>query len=947
MSPKSPWNYSNIHLSFEQAHKAYKTLQRYAGEVETAPKAPFEAQVQEWLGKAEPAPRDDQEELYKGAVEKTIARILNPQTEADKAIPLESNLRAAKIFLGFVKDDKFVDDALQRVTKAAQTQNSGMRSADLLQDPVNMTDPKWNDPVFRKVPAFHAQLAFDMAQGYMPRPSQIHRLPWHVVEPAFNKTLETVHTAADVWPDAEPGERSTPKSARFDELGNFLTHPGAPKETTYKAAEAFPAVETRQLQPILNAAQKLPDEDKQAIGDIILKQVGSDRGRRLEYQTELSDHDRTKAGQFLSPGNIKDYLENVERTGQPMGDYRTMLQALKAPHAPPELTHKLMDDYLKLPGNPANRDVAKQLVVSSNPHIKPEQLVQGLKHSFTPGANANGYGITPDYWLDHPSLPAEGEQEAIKYVHGKLQEEYPPSPVLDSIIQALPDFNSLSPQQAQELHDELHGHPNLSMDRHQSEAVTKTLAQINHPHSHEVKLGTSKLRQLRDLIQASGKSSLPPKSLPPGDWSKFRDKSGNISADMIQAHIDTLPGTKAALEQGDPWGGAQRHTQDESNVLLYNLSGQQVQALKDAGAWRSFQNLKFKHSTDAHPHTEDPNAHTVGWVRYTGDLRNQVQGVPRRPSSTSPMRLSDFFAWASSSPAADPKFVDEFQTDLGQHLKDADMPPHHLEAIKQIVFGGKHPGEFLHEAFKEFARTQGHTGPYMTHDTSSKAKISLGRPDEAPPVHMIETYHNTPKKLGMQPAKWAEQGLEPHVKYPHLKEADSWKDDVRKTEEAFMKMAYPNKSWGNGVAAEYTNHQRGYKPEWHKGVTEIAPGIHLHEYVTDHTPNLHTFHITTDSATPIHAQYRPIAAYISAWDDKEHGGLKVDTSVTHPSQQRKGLMGLAYRHLANKHGRLSSGSEQTPEASQLWANMAQDPKFTVTAPTPGANPEPFVMVPRK
>lgn len=66
---------------------------------------------------------------------------------------------------------------------------------------------------------------------------------------------------------------------------------------------------------------------------------------------------------------------------------------------------------------------------------------------------------------------------------------------------------------------------------------------------------SNKLRIARDIIEASGNPSLPPNNLPAGDYKQFLDKSGKVSAQAIQKHIDSLPRTAYHYSHGE-WTGA-------------------------------------------------------------------------------------------------------------------------------------------------------------------------------------------------------------------------------------------------------------------------------------------------------------------------------------------------------------------------------------------------------
>jgi GNAT superfamily N-acetyltransferase len=166
--------------------------------------------------------------------------------------------------------------------------------------------------------------------------------------------------------------------------------------------------------------------------------------------------------------------------------------------------------------------------------------------------------------------------------------------------------------------------------------------------------------------------------------------------------------------------------------------------------------------------------------------------------------------------------------------------------------------------------------------------------------------------------------------YPYAGEI--WDESELGKSEALIKAPYDSDSWTPAAQRDYTENQRGYRPEWHKGVEQIGQDQYLHEYVSPNAPNHHTFHVTT-TPQPLHENYRPIAGYFGAWD-VDGGGLNIDTTVVHPDHQRQGLATKVYKHLARKYGTLHSGGEQTPEAKSVWDSLAADPELDVKLGAP-------------
>jgi 8-oxo-dGTP pyrophosphatase MutT (NUDIX family) len=230
------------------------------------------------------------------------------------------------------------------------------------------------------------------------------------------------------------------------------------------------------------------------------------------------------------------------------------------------------------------------------------------------------------------------------------------------------------------------------------------------------KMGVAKLRKVRDLILSHpGRTHMRPKDLPPGDWSAGRGPDGDVHADKLQAAIDAAESAPYNVSHAT-WDGLQRHSGATSKVFQLNLTDDHVQRMKAAGVYGTFRNVQEASVQSGHPVSR---THGVGWVRYTGTPKSGL-------------------------------FIDEVQSDLGQSLvkqaaaqaREAGQdeaeataraakkyPDDHLDLIKKIVFGGRHPSEVLHEAFLQHLRDRGHHDAKVAiHTVESKAPISLGRP---------------------------------------------------------------------------------------------------------------------------------------------------------------------------------------------------------------------------
>jgi ADP-ribose pyrophosphatase YjhB (NUDIX family) len=346
------------------------------------------------------------------------------------------------------------------------------------------------------------------------------------------------------------------------------------------------------------------------------------------------------------------------------------------------------------------------------------------------------------------------------------------------------------------------------------------------------KLGTGKLRKVRDLILASGRPSMHPRELPPGDWSAGRGPDGNIHADRLQTAIDAASPLEYNVSH-DTWSGGQRHSNANSKVFQVNVTDDQIKRMKESGVYGTFRKMQQASGYSGHPVS---TTHGIGWVRYTGSPKSGF-------------------------------FVDEVQSDFGQSFvrqaaaqakergederamvaqAQKEYPEEHFQAISKILFGGKHPNEVLHETFQQHLRDRGHhNAKVAVHTVESKAPISLGRtlprkckhcewneqehrdglptlghnfvatypsgpmfgpclkegcgkgqadhqthksshefePGEVDrtkaPGHFNVTYHDVPKKMGMEPSTYGKLRTEANKE---MKGRPTWSGTVRKSE---------------------------------------------------------------------------------------------------------------------------------------------------------------------
>lgn len=156
-------------------------------------------------------------------------------------------------------------------------------------------------------------------------------------------------------------------------------------------------------------------------------------------------------------------------------------------------------------------------------------------------------------------------------------------------------------------------------------------------------------------------------------------------------------------------------------------------------------------------------------------------------------------------------FTDEIQSDFGQALGrsaeafarykmgrhagdqrikefaeeyEKNAPADKREKIANILFGGRHSNEVLHEAFLQHLRDKGKAGsPVSMWQLDPKARISLsGYPETAAPVHFRENYEKLPKAMGYTPSQYSKQN-QPTQKNPDHQGKPTWQQTLRKIEE--------------------------------------------------------------------------------------------------------------------------------------------------------------------
>ena len=212
----------------------------------------------------------------------------------------------------------------------------------------------------------------------------------------------------------------------------------------------------------------------------------------------------------------------------------------------------------------------------------------------------------------------------------------------------------------------------------------------------EVKLGTNKLRQLRDNIEARG-GTLSRKDLPqqlPPELKPLLGPRGDLSAHSIQEFLDKKPGLKFETTEAE-WQGGQRHNGSPSKVMQLNVTPGQRQAMQAAGVDKTFDSMMDASRQSNHPVKKN----TVGWVRYTH--APDIDELNREAANAFPMEYAPNRKFIQESRAnyvkhkmKDPSiFMDEVQSDFGQSFGKRAQAEARQQALEEIP-GQPHP-EYL------------------------------------------------------------------------------------------------------------------------------------------------------------------------------------------------------------------------------------------------------------
>ncbi len=415
----------------------------------------------------------------------------------------------------------------------------------------------------------------------------------------------------------------------------------------------------------------------------------------------------------------------------------------------------------------------------------------------------------------------------------------------------------------------------------------------------QVKRGSGTLRALRDFLEGkyrdTGVSSVNPRDLPKDrtwnsvyqtlvtrnkdgsttesktiDWNPLRGKNGNVSAETVQAYIDRMkPIGVNVTETG--WSGPQRHNQKNSKVVVFGMTNDHIDRLKNAGLWEDFKRV----SADL-PRGHPQHPFALGWVRYT--LPNSFD---------------------------EHVFIDEVQNDIAKYLNgNSNISDGNKKKIMDILYDGSHPSDLLHESFQEYVRGKGwHNRPFAIHSPESKRPISLSDQTGPVPVHYKKTYEEIVKqRFHVEPAKYGER---PDETNKTIQGKPIWTGTIRKMEEQELeKMALAD--------------VQGTPKKDHYDYSHLLP---------DHLKNAYTIRVVYHPSTPEYDDKPRIVAqaitkgrelagsvsgFISGGKIETHQGIK-------PKHQKQGLgtalLESVLAHAHNAHGVRGVGAAEHTEGA--------------------------------
>ena len=299
----------------------------------------------------------------------------------------------------------------------------------------------------------------------------------------------------------------------------------------------------------------------------------------------------------------------------------------------------------------------------------------------------------------------------------------------------------------------------------------------------KVKLGSQKLRIMRDMILDSGKEEVPMSELPQGNWDKFRvitgdpkiDKQKLVSAKKIQETIDAIPEQTFHYHLRTwKYHELQRHRTDvPSDVFQLQLGDEHIKKIKERGLWSEWTRMR---DADLNNHTIHPPFESgpaiaksaLGWMRLTGNAKK-----------TGTLH------------------ADEVQCDYrvqggggGEEDEDGEQRDRGSEEVKRVVlralFGDQDPHEVIMDAHAQYLRDAGlsHVVVHFPnlefrgglHPMEGFRATGAVEPGSLPPMEALRIKS---EKVGRMAHAHAKERLELAQQIAQLEEASNLADNPR------------------------------------------------------------------------------------------------------------------------------------------------------------------------
>jgi hypothetical protein len=243
------------------------------------------------------------------------------------------------------------------------------------------------------------------------------------------------------------------------------------------------------------------------------------------------------------------------------------------------------------------------------------------------------------------------------------------------------------------------------------------------------------------------------------------DAKGQLSHAAIDKAVEALPKSKLNILHG-LWEGAQRHSHEPSKVMKFLATPEHMAQMQAAGVDHVFQRLN-QWSSGGHP---THPGRGIGWLRYTeGENGHHIDEIQTDFGPNLIAQLKQMEAGGGDREASM----------LASRARENGITSKAVKTINDILYGEHKPDRVFHEAFLQHLRDTGHVGKRIhIWDSKSKADMNL-EPGKGIPGHYLNTYGDTPKKLGYAPSKYGELKTQSNSEH---KDKATWGDSLVKSE---------------------------------------------------------------------------------------------------------------------------------------------------------------------